>query len=328
MLTTRKHAIAFTVVWTALAAGALWAILTGPAHRLPDPLAVHWNGAEPDRGEPADALALQLTGLLLVGALLAAIAAWHCDLRRRIARRALGAGIGLWSGVMTGAAAGITAANLDHAHWNDARLTGGDLAPLLALTLALPALTALAGAAAAGNRPDAPRPAAPDTPALDLPEGARLAWAHRQGAGTAFLILSIAAAALTLTGLLVGDGETTAAVAAALAAILATGLLFGGFTVTAGSRGVQVRLGLLGWIRWRIPLSDIESAHAEERGPADVGGWGLRVVPGHATAVITRHGECLVLRRDGKRDAVISADDARTAAALLNALVRRSDAAR
>jgi len=175
MLTTRKHAIAFTVVWTALAAGALWAILTGPAHRLPDPLAVHWNGAEPDRGEPADALALQLTGLLLVGALLAAIAAWHCDLRRRIARRALGAGIGLWSGVMTGAAAGITAANLDHAHWNDARLTGGDLAPLLALTLALPALPALAGAAAAGNRPDAPRPAAPDTPALDLPEGARLA---------------------------------------------------------------------------------------------------------------------------------------------------------
>jgi hypothetical protein len=328
MLTTRKHAIASTVIWTALTAAALWATLAGLAHRLPDPLAVHWNGAGPDRGESVNVFALQLTGLLLIGALVAAIAAWHSGLERRSTRRAIGAGLGLWSGVVIGTVTATTAVNLDQPHWSDARLTGGSLALLLTLVLALPVLTALVGAAAAGNRPDAPRPDAQDAPVLDLPEGTRLAWAHRQGAGAAFLLVSIAAAALTLAGLLVGDGETTVALIAALAVTLATCLLFGGFTVTAGSRGVQVRLGLLGWIRWRIPLSDIESAHVEERGPADFGGWGLRLVPGHATAVITRHGECLVLRRDGKRDAVISADDARTAAALLNTLVRRAPAAR
>ncbi|HEU5126988.1 MAG TPA: hypothetical protein VFU12_03285 [Glycomyces sp.] len=322
MLTTRKHAIAFTAIWTALTAAALWALLAGLAHRLPDPIAVHWSGTAPDRGESVNVFALQFAGFHLVGAVVAAIAAWHSDLERRTTRRTLGAGIGLWSGVVIGAVAATAAVNLDRAHWSDARLSGGGLALLLALTIALPALTAFIGAAAAGNRPDAPRPEAQGTPALDLPEGTRLAWSHRQGAGSTFLIMSIAAAALALTGLLVGDGEATLAIAVSLAVVLLAGLLFGGFTVTAGSRGVQVRLGLLGWINWRIPLADIASAHVDERGPADVGGWGLRIVPGRCTAVMTRKGECLVLRRNGKREAIISADDAATGAAVLNTLAR------
>lgn len=328
MLTTRKHAIAFTALWTALTAAALWALLIGLAHRLPDPIAVHWNGTTPDRGTAVNTFALQISGFYLIGALTAAAAAWYSDLERRATRRMLGAGIGLWSGIMAGAAAGIALANLDHDHWSDARLTGGGIALLLALTLAMPAVTALIGAAAAGNRPDAPRPAPQRTPALDLPEGTRLAWSHRQGTGISLLFVSIAVAALTLTGLLIGDAEAIAFTASGLIVIVSAGLLFGGLTVTAGARGVQVRLGLLGWIRWRIPLSDIDTAYVDERAPADVGGWGLRIVPGRATAVMIRKGECLILRRNNKHEAIISVDDAATAAAVLNTLGQRADTPR
>lgn len=328
MLTTRRHAIAFIVLGTALTLAGVWAILLGFAERLPDPIAVHWDDMDPDRGAAADDFGLLLSGFYLLGAGVGVAVALRSDLERRLNRRTLGAGFGYWSGIALGAGAGIVIANLDATRWQDARLSVGGLTLMVALNIALPAAGALLGFLTAGGRPDEPRPAPQAAPALDLPAGVRVAWSHRQSDSKALLAISAAVVMLIFVGLFTGEADAAEAVAVTIVLVAFTGLLLTGFAVTVGSKGVQVRFGVLRWPSWRIPLSDIESAYADVRGPADVGGWGFRIVPGRVTAVMTRNGECLILRRKGKREAVISVDDAGTAAAVLNTLVRRAPAAR
>lgn len=70
--------------------------------------------------------------------------------------------------------------------------------------------------------------------------------------------------------------------------------------------------------RWQA--AEIESARAENRTPAQAGGWGYRL-GGLGTTVMLRGGECLVIRMRGKgEEFAVSMDDAERGAALLNAL--------
>lgn len=93
------------------------------------------------------------------------------------------------------------------------------------------------------------------------------------------------------------------------------------FRVRAGRRrpdGRPVRPARLAGAQ--DPLSQIESAWSETRHPAEVGGWGIRGLPGSST-IMLRGGECLVIRyRSGGRLA-ISIDDAERGASLINALI-------
>ncbi len=82
--------------------------------------------------------------------------------------------------------------------------------------------------------------------------------------------------------------------------------------------GLEVAFGPLGWPVRRWAARDIEWARAENRTPAQVGGWGYRL-SGLGTTVMLRSGECLVVSSRGKVFAV-SVDDAERGAALLNAL--------
>jgi len=85
-------------------------------------------------------------------------------------------------------------------------------------------------------------------------------------------------------------------------------------------RGLEVTFGPLGWPVRRWAPTDIESARAENRTPAQVGGWGYRL-SGLGTTVMPRSGECLVIRTQDKRNEfAVSIDDAERGAALPNAL--------
>lgn len=98
-------------------------------------------------------------------------------------------------------------------------------------------------------------------------------------------------------------------------------LLTAHFVVSAGPQGFLVR-SVVGWPRLSIPVADLATAGVVDVDPlADFGGWGVRWVIGPGRkgrwGIVTRRGTSLeVVRRDG-RSIVVTVDDARTAAAVL-----------
>ncbi|MEO3871435.1 hypothetical protein ABGB18_21690 [Nonomuraea sp. B12E4] len=123
---------------------------------------------------------------------------------------------------------------------------------------------------------------------------------------------------LGLVGALPGAaaGIALPALLIALAVAPATASL----SVRVSEDGLAIGFGPLGWPVRRIRLSQILSAYPETRFPSQVGGWGFRGMPGSAT-IMSRGGECLIIRyRSGGRLA-ISIDDAARGASLINALI-------
>ena len=127
-----------------------------------------------------------------------------------------------------------------------------------------------------------------------------------------------------------------AAVLVVVAAVLATGiwwlwlvvllllLLFPAttvFRVTVDKDGLTWR-SALGVPRGRVPLTDLAEASVIQVRAGDYGGYGVRSVPG-TTAVVTRHGSALQVRRESGRTLVITVDDALAAASVLEGLRRR-----
>ncbi|GAA2769570.1 hypothetical protein [Nonomuraea dietziae] len=131
--------------------------------------------------------------------------------------------------------------------------------------------------------------------------------------GVGALVLGVS----TALGLMEGAASGLLGVSVIL---LVAGLLTSSATVRITQDGVAMGFGPLGWPVRRIRLSKIESAWSEVRHPSQVGGWGLRGVPGMA-AIMLRGGDCLVLRYHSGGQLVVSIDDAARGAALLNALL-------
>jgi hypothetical protein len=117
--------------------------------------------------------------------------------------------------------------------------------------------------------------------------------------------------------------DLTAAWVTAVVLVVVFLLAFTSVRVTVAARGVTVRYGATRVRLTRIPLHRIASAEAVER---DAFGIGFPM-PGHLlvfgnASVVLRSGPALELTlRDGKRF-LVSVDDAATAAALVNDLVR------
>jgi len=113
-----------------------------------------------------------------------------------------------------------------------------------------------------------------------------------------------------------------------LLALLLAGLLttMVAFDATVDERGLLAR-GLLGWPTLRVPLDEVVEARATTIHPfKEFGGWGYRVGRGGRTGIVLRTGDALEVRRTGDRIAVVTVDDAATAAALLNTLADRARA--
>ncbi|WP_019632118.1 hypothetical protein [Actinomadura atramentaria] len=312
--------------WGAAGCAALAGLLFAVRGRLPDPMGTHWrDSAVPDGHASFAANTAAVLGLWAAAWVVLTGLALHGRVFERRSTRAYWWGfLAGWTVFVPGIAAVLVGANLDRSTWADARLSGWSVALTLAGAAAVGGLAGWLGRGPA----DPPSPGELDAPRLPLRPGQRSAWVGRVSS-PALAAVAVASAAATLVLTLLGatgvGGGTAFGLAAGALVVLVAGLLLSAVRVRVSERGVAIGFGPLGRPVRRIPLERIERAWAEDVRPSQVGGWGLRGLPGSA-AVMIRGGDCLVLRyRSGGR-LTVSVDDAGRGAALVNALLDRRDA--
>ncbi len=327
-MTIREHypgRALIVAVWGAVVTAALIAVPLMLRDRLPDPLAVHWGlGSVPDRAAPfavAVAMPVALWAVLWLMLLLTAAR----GLSRRSARVSWWVGL-TGGGLLALGLGGLTLlANLDVASWTEAALPLWAPLALIAVPLAVGALGGYLGRGA----PDELR-ADQEPPVLRLRPGQRAVWVSRIGNPWPLAVTVVAALALFALGAFeitgIASGPVVAGVLPALGVVLVVGLFASSLTAHVTDDGLVLGFGPLGWPKRRIRLAKIDRAWTEERSPSQVGGWGVRGLPGAAT-IMLRGGECLVIGYRSGGQLAISIDDAERGASLINALVSERSAA-
>lgn len=280
-------------------------------------MATHWSGGgRPDGSAPLWAAAFLpafIWTLLAAGAGLGAL--WAKGRTGGAVRGWANTALPAGGAFMIGGQASVVRANLDRTDWRQA----GSVTGQVVVTLVVAVAVGLAAWRVTGRKPAA-RDRSADAPRMELPAGRRFAWfsrasspwLHATAAATGAVALIAAVAALAgLTAprwpLITGFALTSLSV-----------LGCASVQVTVGEKGLKVSFGPFGWPARRWAVEEIESARAEDRSPAQVGGWGYRL-SGRGTTVMLRGGECLVIRAGG-REFAVSVDDAERGAALLNSL--------
>ncbi|MFB7252960.1 DUF1648 domain-containing protein [Streptomyces nojiriensis] len=296
-----------TAAWAAGILALL--VLLPPAARkgFGERLATHWNASgEPNGSHPLWAVVLVPAAIWIV--LVAVAVFW------RAARRWRGAVLVSCGVLLAGVQVSIVRANLSHTDWHDADpVTVGAVVTVVAAVAA-----GLVGVLMSGRR--ASSAARGQGPRMDIPAGERRVWLASTGNRWLYLLAAVIGVGASAAPL-IGFGGPAAPVW-----LLTVPLLFASVSVLACSsvrvrvteRGMDVAFGPLGWPVRRWDAADIEWARAENRTPAQVGGWGYRL-SGLGTTVMLRSGACLVVRAKGK-DFAVSVDDAERGAALLNSL--------
>ncbi|WP_327675134.1 DUF1648 domain-containing protein [Kitasatospora sp. NBC_00458] len=313
-----RAATAAAVTWASVVAVLLLTLPWAVRDRLPDPLATHWGGEAPDGSTSllAAAVGPALCWAAVVAA--AAVARWRAG---AAARPWVGAGLGFTGALLVGAQASIVHANLDRPDWQHARPVG----PAVAVALAAAVAVGLLGRGLARRRGPGPLPVtASDAPGLDLPDGQRAVWLSRTvnpwlGLLAGVFGVGAVAAALAALGGLGGPGW---ALFAPLAVVAVTAAGCSSVQARVTERGLDVAFGPFGWPARHWSTADVAAARAEQRTPAQVGGWGYRL-SGLGTTVMLRRGECLVVRPRRGVEFAVSVDDAERGAALLNTLAAR-----
>ncbi|GAA3118773.1 DUF1648 domain-containing protein [Streptosporangium carneum] len=291
--------------------------------RLPDPLATHWNGAGVPNGHMTFTVNL-VSALLLWGVgwgVLLVLALRGPALSTRLGRAGWCGFLFGWSVLAVGVQASTLHANLDVADWRQAALPAWQVVTVVVAAVAAGVLAGVLGRGGPDPRHD---PAA--LPTMRLRPGQRAVWVSRAtNHWLAGLSLAALAGALA-TGVLAATGVMSGEVVWINVAVLATVALVGAGTcsvrVRVDAEGLRVGFGALGRPARHTPVAGIESAWVETRSPAEVGGWGVRGLPGAGRVTfMLRGGECLVVRRVTGGEFAVSVDDARNGAALLNAYV-------
>jgi len=166
-----------------------------------------------------------------------------------------------------------------------------------------------------------------DAPVLQLASDERVLWQRSIGPNAAFVVVLVVAILLlvggTVVALIAGGAESVPLVVIPAIIVFATSTtLFWKVRVDATAFTTRSSVG---WPRYRYSISEIVEARAVTLEPLrEFGGWGIRFGAGGRLGIVMRAGEALeVERRDG-RVFVVTVDDATTAAALINGLVRRS----
>ncbi|MFI2609626.1 DUF1648 domain-containing protein [Kitasatospora sp. NPDC018619] len=305
--------------WAVGVAGLLVALPLTARHRLPDPLATHWSGRDPDGSMSLTAAVLFPVVFWAVLVLVALF------LRRYPGTRAPGAAsttLATGGVLLTGAQASIVHANLDRARWQDAAPMGVEVALVLLTTGAAGALALLASRRY-GGRID-PRPVA-GAPVLEVPAGERVVWLSPaanpwlQLVSAVLGLVAVAAAAAVVSGVAaVGWPLVLLLALPALAVLLCSSV-----RVRVTDHGLTVGFGPFGRPARHWSPGELESARVERRTAGQAGGWGYRV-NGLGTTVMLRGGDCLVVRTRRGADFAVSVDDAERGAALLNTVIARS----
>lgn len=317
---TRILLVAVVVPAVIALGGALLIVLALPD--LPDPVAIHWGASgAPDGFGPAWPSLLLLVVLVLAYSAFALVAARGKGLS--IVQRLVVATSPFLSVLLTVTLAGSL--------WMQRGLDDAAAAPGVELLLLGGTLGGLALGVGAWFVLPAATPlddtrVTPET----LPLGAteRAVWMQRMepsgvlavfAVGTLALVTVVGVVSLALSAPL----PVTLVYGALLLviALLVAATLFWRVRVT--EEGLEVR-SAVGIPRFRIPLADVESASLVEVEPVrDFGGWGLRWGGPGRFGVVTRRGDGVEVRRRSGRVFVVTVDDARTGAALLNSLVAR-----
>lgn len=315
--TPRLRALAALPYALALAVHLL--LFTRWRDELPAELATHFSvGGEADRWTGTTAYVLISTGLLLGLA-----AAWTAFVRRRY----------LWAAWATaGFTGGLFTQLLRANRVDDVEVVVFSPGMDLGVALAVAAVAGAAGWALTALVPEVPaEPEKPEKPGKEPAPGPRLPLAPGEVAGwskdtgsralTVLAVLALAAAPVTLLVATWPD-----ALFGLLGLVIGVpGLALARVRVTVDRHGLTVRSALVPRPRVRVPLDAVEGASVRAiDAVADFGGWGYRV-RAHRTGVVLRSGEALVVRRRGEngREFAVTVPDARTAAALLNALAER-----
>lgn len=287
-------------------------------HRLPDPLATHFDA----RGHADDYTSVQ--GFLVVSLLaLVALGAGSAALAR--SRRA--APGGRW----VVAAGWATAAGLAVPVWVTL-MANADVSDAAAVRIPLgqvvlvPVAALLAGAAGwllAGPDPVPERPRPGAAPRLPLRAGEAAGWSRTVSSPLLALVALLTLAGAVYTGLTAGwVAGGVLLLCAALSGLMAS------VRVTVDRRGLALAPALLPYPVRRIPLDRVAEATSREIAVfAEFGGWGYRVRPGRSGLVL-RSGDGIVLRLTNGREFAVTVDDAATAAALFNTCLDRARSAR
>ncbi|MFJ4593280.1 MULTISPECIES: DUF1648 domain-containing protein [unclassified Kitasatospora] len=308
------------VAWSAGVLALLIALPWAARHRLPDPLATHWSGQDPDGSMSLTASALFPAGVWLVLVLAAAAAR---RFRAGTAGGTTGAALAAVGVLLTGAQTSIVHANLDRTRWQEAAPMGFEVVVLVVAAGLAGLLTWLA----VRPRIDSPTGASPADriPAPATAPGEQLVWLSQ--AANPWLQLGASVLALgALVGVLApASGLMGFSWATVVPFVTTSPIVLCSASVKARvtAQGLSVGFGPFGWPSRRWSPADLDSARAELRTPAQAGGWGYRV-NGLGTTVMLRRGVCLVVRTRRGREFAVSVDDAERGAALLNSLIARS----
>ncbi|GGS99868.1 hypothetical protein GCM10010156_67430 [Planobispora rosea] len=321
----RGLAVTVAAVWGTSVTAAMVAVPLALRDRLPDPLATHWSGGSvPDDNMSFAADLVVTLALWGVAWIILLAAALHgAALRTRIIRINWWAFLFGWAVFALGVQGSTLYANLDAATWREAELPPWTIFAVLLVAFAVGTLAGYLGRG--GPDPATGHPAEPP-PAVRLRPGRRTVWVSRvSNPWLTWLAVTAPVAALIVIGLAAGDVVDVPAAWSILSVAVPISLLgvaTATVRVTVDPQGLRVGLGPWGWPARRTPAGAIESAWAERRTPGEVGGWGVRSVPGTGrTTLMLRGGDHLVIRRARGGEFAVSADDAERGAALLNAYI-------
>lgn len=321
MMTFRSRCLLPAGLWTALVTGLLIAVPVLLRNRLPAPVAIHWGlSGEPDNAMPLGAVIAMSTALWVVLAGSGLTVAVRRGVRQRHRRAWLGASLA-WGGVFVLGLMVLTVwANLDAGSWSRARPVTWQAA----LFLVVPLLAGWLGWLLARPGLDEAPESGSRAPSLRLRPGEKAVWVSSSGTGTGLVSAGLACLSGALVAAVVmALGVAVLWVVPALFALVGlTCLAVSAVRVRITERGLAISFGPLGLPVRRIPLNRVDSARMEIRRPSEVGGWGIRGLPGRST-IMVRAGECLVVRYTSGGELGISVDDAERGAALLNTLVGR-----
>jgi uncharacterized membrane protein len=292
---------------------------------LPDPLAVHWNaGGTPDGFGSLAGLILMLVGytavfsVIVVGSLAVQRATPQVSTRPRLL-----VAITVWlAATMTFGVTGLVAAQRG---LTDAAETGSVVAPFVAGVVVGIVLGAVAWFLT-------PLPMALDDETtgeaqqvLDLGSNERAVWSRTARPATktvvGFSVLFVVLVASVLPVALTSTPWMWSMIALVVFVFAASTVCFH-YRVTVTHRGLSVQSSA-GFPSVHVPVEEISSVRALDINPfMDFGGWGWRWAAGR-TGIVVRAGDALEVTRTSGKILVVTVDDAATAVALLEGLLRR-----
>ena len=321
--TTRRRAIVVGGVVPVLIAAIGTVLMLSWMSELPDPVAVHWNGSEPDGFGPAWMLALTPLGISLAYAVFAVASSWSGTSRGGITANQkflLVTGIWLSAFLTVGMARSL---DIQRGLADASEVGSGDAVGVALLIGCVLGLVLAALAWFLLPRADSEYTDAPDAEPLAVAATERVSWSRTVrlrglalgviGGGMLFMIVSVVITAVAAPG-------TLWVTVAVFALVVLMGLAMASWRVNADRRGLTVRSGL-GWPRVFIPADDIRQVSVVTINPAaDFGGWGWRMDVAGRRGVIMRAGSAIQVTRGSGKRFVVTVDDAETGASVLAAV--------